>query len=226
MAGGTNETLSMRQAESIGERVNEIMADCKSKMDAKSAEFVNTVSSEWEDENAKKFAEAYKKSFDSFMDELDKNNKTFFGVLKDIADGYAKLGNIGKRFSKSATPVKANINVSSIKDAFADGSFGMMHVETGGEVVSKALEEYEKAVSKIASETVAKLKSINAFGNPSVQNNVAKSGGKLIEILEGHVKETRLECNECIDKTKAAFKKFGQAAAESSGKLANSAPKH
>lgn len=212
-----DETVSIKQANAIGDRVNEIVALAKTKITAKSDEFVNVVSENWEDKNAVDFANAYKRNMEGIIDNLGTNNKTFFSTLKDIVNSYAQAGGLSERFGKDPIVVSTGLGVGKVKEAFGDGSFGFkgnnIHVP---EAITEKLEELAKEVRHEATETVQKLNSINAFGNFSIQRNIAASGGELLSITEENLKNIRKDCNTFLQKTASMYAKVGSAGAQSS----------
>ena len=195
------ETLSQKEAKAIADEANALMSLCNTRIKTSCADFIEKVSKVWEDQNAIDYFREFKASIEGFIDELSHNNGVFISTVQSIANYYAEVGNMAK-IALSPIGLIGEILITKIKDHFDDGDeFGFVNPENGAEQVMDAFETLKKQLNQIALDTVSKIKSINAFGNQEVQLQVAASAGKLVEILENHIKEADKQIRGYVDST-------------------------
>ena len=211
-AGGNNETLSMKQAEKIVEELNKIMTLCKTKIEQKDTEFINKLSKVWEDKNATEFIQKHKKSMDSLMEGLNKNDNIFVNAVRDITAAYAKAGGMALSLAAQAVHLGIVLPIEIIKEFFGDGNgddFGFKDPDKGADQVLDAFEELSTAIEKTASDAVNQIRSINAFGNTRVQLNLASSAGEIVNIVKTNIQENKKMIKEYVDQTAAGYKSVG-----------------
>ena len=223
----SKETLSMKQALQIINEDQIILRSTSMKMSIRNSEFVNQVSHIWEDKNAVDLFKKHKQNMEGFIDELQENGNIFANTVKDIADSYAVAGGKSERLSFTPIRLQKDIDVSKIKEFFADGEngddFGFVNPETGPDQVMEAWDSLVADLRNIASEAVERIKAINAFGNADVQLRLAESAGKVVEILNGHIEASKKVVAEYIAKSALAYGKVGAAAGAVLGGLGKGA---
>lgn len=211
-----NETLSPSQAQSIIEQASSVMSVTNNAIVAKNEEFIDKLSHIWEDENAVTYVGKHKVNFDQLLQELQKNTQTFADTVKDIADGYARVA--GNSVSINAVLGKSVgvVDVAKISNFFADGEggdeFGFRNPESGASQVMDAFDALKTQVTAIASEAVERIQSINAFGNQTVIANLAKSAGKVVQIVEDHINEASQQISQYVEQTAQSYIKLGTSA--------------
>ena len=206
------ETLSPKQAAAICEEINAIMSSCKVRMENKNREFAEAVSKIWEDRNAVDCFKKHKQNMEDAINKLNQNNKTFINTVKDIANSYSSVGGMDKIEAEAVTLVP-NIDVSQVQEHFEDGNgddFGFVNPRNGVAQVMDAFDTLKNDLEQIADETQTRIHSINAFGNPNIQMELAKSAGKVVEILEDHVSQAREIMHEFLEKTARAYIEAGE----------------
>lgn len=214
-----NETLSAKQANNIIESENEILAACKAKMEQANDEFVDAISRVWEDTNAVEFMQTHKANFESFIEELSKNNRIFADTVKEIAMAYIKAGAMTVSVTAAPLALVGRFVVDKVKDTFADSEngddFGFKNPDSAPAEVTNAINTLKGKLASAIEEATSKINSINAFGNQQVKLNLAKSAGELVRILSDHINETERTAKDYVAKTAAAYKGIGAGAAVS-----------
>ena len=206
-----DEKLSQSQAKAIVDTANEIMSNLKTVSENKNTEFVNQVKKIWEDQHAVDYFAKHKDNMDGFIEELDKNNKVFGDAVETIANYYAKVGGMSAISVAKISLVPA-FDVSAIKKFFADGNgddFGFTNPASGAAQVMDAFVALREALTNAINSTVERIKAINAFGNPQVKLEIAKSAGKVVEILQSHIAQAEKLIREYVDQTAQAYVKVG-----------------
>ena len=215
-SGGSNETLSGKQAENIIEKANEIMTLCVKKMEESNDAFVKKLSTIWEDKNAVDYMKLHKKNFDAFVKELGDNNKVFAERVRDVANAYIKAGGMSVSIAATAIGLTANFAIESVKEFFTNGEnsddFGFKNPDSGAEQVMDAFKELKTALEKSASDAVNQIKGINAFGNINVQLNLAQSAGTIVGILKDHVNVAEKQIKQSVEETAKGYKSIGSGA--------------
>jgi len=216
--GGKSETLSKRQAEEIINAANRINTDCSKKIEKKVQEFYEKISDVWEDKNAVEFSQKLKEQIEKIVEQLSKNNKTFGQTVTDIAKAYIAAGGMALGIAVAPAAILANIDVGKIKEFFGNGEngddFGFRNVDSGPEEVMTAFNELKSDIQKIVSEAVEAIGRINAFGNSEVKNNLAKSAGRIVEIVGENIGTTENEIKSHVQATADAYKKTGSSSAQ------------
>ena len=82
------------------------------------------------------------------------------------------------------------------------------------DVVTEDIKDLATRLNTIIAETNSQLRSINAFGNSQVMANLTVSAGKIIEILQGAVKQVESSANKQIAEAAQAYIKTGSSATE------------
>ena len=212
----SKETLSMNEAKKIVTENQRILLACAKQMDTRNDEFVEQISHLWEDANAVKFAQSHKKNMVNFTDELKQNERTFAETVKEIADSYAKVGGIAMRLAIAPITLVPVFDISKINEFFKDSAngddFGFIDPVSGPDKVIEAWNALVADLNKYAAEAVNAIKAINAFGNVEVQLNLAQSAGKIVEILNSHIAESKKQVTDYVGKTAAGYAKVGSAA--------------
>ena len=206
------ETLSLIQATAICNEINAIMMQCKVRMEIKNLQFAEAVAKIWEDNNAVECFKKHKQNMEEAIKTLDHNNKIFVRMVQSIANNYSKVGEMDK-LEVNEINLVPNIDVSCVKPHFSDGNgddFGFVNPKSGAQQVMDAFEQLEKELTKIAEETKTRINSINAFGNPQVQSEIAHSSKVVVEILNEHVESARKIMQDYLDKTAQAYVAAGE----------------
>lgn len=204
------ETLSIKQADAIIDTANEIVEKCAADMASASDLFVDKVSQLWEDQNAVTFMTEYKKSFDGFLDELNKNNKAFASNVGGIAAAYIAAGAMTGALSAVAATATAVFDVSKVKTNFAESDeFGFANKDAKGDDVIEAFTELATTLQTAATNAQQRIQDIPAFGNNSVRTNLAASANKIVEILQQHITTTKAKLSEAINTTASAYANVG-----------------
>ena len=219
-----NETLSAKQADKIIERANEIVSTCKQRMETKNNEFVNKISTIWEDKNAVEYMKEHKKSFEDIISQFGNNNKIFAETVKDIATAYIKAGAMSVAVSVMPITLTANILIDKVKEFLANGQntddFGFKNPQAGAEQVMDAFVTLKTELEKEVNNAVNKIKGINAFGNVQIQNNLAQSAGDMVKILKERIAYEEKAIREAVDKTAQGYIKLGSSG-ETSAKISS-----
>lgn len=182
-----NETLSPKQARSIITNYDMILSSTVRQMRSAFEDFANTLKDNWEDKYAVEFSHKMKEAISQCTDNLNKNVRTFNDSVRDICDAYATTGGMGGISIPEPAPLTGALvipnSIDLIKETFDGDEFGFKKI--GSEIlIIAAITKLKSTMSEIISETNSQLSSINAFGNMTVQLNIAKSAGKIIEILQ------------------------------------------
>lgn len=210
------ETLSMNQAIKIMVQTNQIMSNCKAKLEEQNDDFVKRVSELWEDKNAVEYMKAHKKIFEDMIDQLSHNNGIFRDTLAGIADAYAAAGGMAVKMTETAVKLTPNILVEAVKEFFGDGNgddFGFKDPVTGPEKVMEAFSTLKSAINNIMSQTITEIKGINAFGNTEVRNNLAQSAGEIVKLFKDRIEQDEKIVKQHLDETASKYKNLGSNAA-------------
>ena len=208
----SKEILSMKQAIKIMSQTNQIMANCKSKLEEKNDDFVKRVSELWEDKNAVEYMKAHKAIFEDMIEQLNINNKVFRDTLAGIADAYAQAGGMNVRMTEQALKLAARIGIEAVKEFFADGNgddFGFKDPITGPDKVMEAFTSLKTSVDAIMSQTVDEIRGINAFGNAEVRNNLAVSAGEIIKLFRDRIAQDEKVVRQHLEETASKYKNLG-----------------
>lgn len=211
-SGGSNETLSMKQADKIVEELNKIMTLCKTKIEQEDTKFITKLSKVWEDKNATEFVKEHKKSMDNMMEGLNKNSVIFASTLREICEAYAKAGKMGIAMAAHTVHLTIALPIEMVKEFFGDGNgddFGFKDPDKGADQVLDAFDDLAHEISKIASDAVSQIQGVNAFGNTNVQLNLASSAGKIVNIVQESVLANKKMIKEYVDQTARGYKNVG-----------------
>lgn len=215
MANG-NEILSMKQAKNIIETNEEIMANTVRRIEEKNNEFVDKISTIWEDQNAVDFMQLHKRNMEEIINELNNNKDIYANAVKDIADAYARVGGNSDRLTSTPRKLAANISVERVKPNFTgsgnDDDFGFKNPELGAEQVMDAFNELKTSLERIAADATNRIRSINAFGNTQVQLNLAQSSGKIVGIVLGAINASSTGIAQAVAETARRYTSIGQSA--------------
>ena len=220
-----NETLSLSQANQIMQNFTNSIDNCAKNVLTKNEEFAKNVSVIWEDQNAVDFSKKLENSVTEMIRSMKKNNAVFNQTVSDIAKTYMQVGGITITGIQPATiPPMPTIDFSIIKNKFADGEngdeFGFRNPETGAEQVMDTFDTLKTSLSNIAGSISSEIKKINAFGNQAVQGNLAKSGGRIVNILEDGIRQLEMQVRQHVDQTAQSYIKTGTSA-ESTANLSS-----
>ena len=186
-----NETLSPKQASEIINKCSDILEEVENQVTRKSEEFLLNLSKSWEDEHAVEFAGKLQQTIATIVSSVESNMQTLADQVKTIAEGYGKVGGNAVSISTFLMKKTSDINISMVQSTFADGEsgdeFGFRDPSTDPETLFSSFTQLENTLSQISSDAVSQIKSINAFGNETVKNNLAKSSGKVVTILENAI---------------------------------------
>ena len=209
------ETLSVKQANSIINSMNDIARDCCVETERANDEFVDELSRIWEDQNAVDFAKLHKQNVTDMINNLNSNNETYVRTVTDIANSYIKAGGVNEKVNALVAKRVANINVDRVKEYFTNtenaDDFGFINPETGVDAIASVYENYEKKIERISLDTSKKIQQINAFGNQDVQLALASSAGKVVDIFLKGVKTETNHLREAVDKTAKNYIAVGRA---------------
>ncbi len=207
-----NETLSPKQAQNISSQFETIINSAVKQIEDGFNDFFNDMQREWEDKHAVELSNNLKKAMDDVTDHLNTNCDKFIDTLQAIANGYASTGGMG---SVSISKFKAGTLaiVANIKETFDGDMFGFKDVDSYDKI-AEAIKTLINKLNSTISDTTSKLKSINAFGNQEVINNLASSGGKVIEILQDAVRQVETETTKNLGEAAKAYKTTGTRAAD------------
>ena len=200
-----NETLSPKQASEIINKCSTILEEVENQVTRKSEEFLLDLSKSWEDEHAVEFAGILQKTVSDTISSLNSNMQKLADQVKSIAESYGKVG--GNAVSINAVLMKKapEINISMVQNTFVDGEsgdeFGFRNPSADPENLLSSFTQLKSFLSQVSSDAVSQIKSINAFGNDAVKANLAKSGGKVVTILENAVDTLKGGLNQSITDT-------------------------
>ena len=210
---GQFEKVSRSQAQNLGKRYNEIINSASQRIRTSCEEFVKVANENWADDNEFKFITDFSTDMTNISDVLSKNSKSFLETIERIANSYIATGGGSGRVSLDKP--KADTHNYQGKKIF-DGTTD----ETGFKTTTSPdtiLEAFNKLVGEletIASDVTSSLKSIDAFGNTTVKNNIAVSGGKVVEILREGIEKLSKDLNAGITAALEAYEQTGKKAAE------------
>ena len=191
MADSTNETLSPKQVQQIRTQFETIIKATVKKVEEQFNAFFNTMKTEWEDAYAVELAEKLKKSMLEVTTHLQENCNAFTSTLEDIANAYHKTGNMGSMSVGKVATGTLSIT-AKIEKTFDGDMFGFKNV-TSHNKISEALQQLLTSLKQTISEAQSQIQGINAFGNTNVTQNLGKSAGKIIEIMQNDEFRNRLE---------------------------------
>ena len=194
-----NETLSVKQANRIIDKSNEVLAKCNSELNTKCNDFLKNLSTIWEDTNAVKFSKDFDKTHNELVNNLNKNNDVFASTIRDISDMYVKAGSMKEKVSS-----KEHFSGSENAD-----DFGFLDISSGPQKVVDELEKLKSAMNKISSEMVAGMNSISAFGNVNVSLAITKSAGSMIDIVRENMEKIAAKAKEHLEETAKVYSNVG-----------------
>lgn len=207
-----NETLSPRQAKQISVSFEDIINSAVKQIEGGFNEFFNDMAQEWEDNNAVSLSKNLKSAMDEVTNHLNSNCQKFIDTLNQIASGYAQTGNMKVGDIGSFTANTLSI-VANIKNTFDGDEFGFKNVDSPDRV-AEAMNKLVKKLQSTISETVSKLRGINAFGNQQVLANLATSGGEVVHILQDAVQQVEKETKNSLTEAANAYKDTGSKATD------------
>lgn len=210
MAETTNETLSPKQVTQIRTQFETIIKSTVQKVQEKFNDFFVTMKKEWEDQYAVELSEKLKKSMAEVTTHLQDNCNAFTSTLEEIANAYHKTGNMG---SMSVTKISTGTLTitAKIEKTFDGDMFGFKDV-TSHSKISQALQELIQSLKSIISEAQSQISGINAFGNTNVTQNLGKSAGKIIEIMQNAISQVKTSTDENLSAAATAYQTTGQSA--------------
>ena len=208
-----NETLSVKQANRIIDKSNEVLAKCNSELNTKCNDFLKNLSTIWEDTNAVKFSKDFDKTHTELVNNLNKNNEIFASTIRDISDMYVKAGSMKEKVSSSARKLSGKLNSSVVKEHFSGSEnaddFGFLDISSGPQKVVDELEKLKSAMSKISSEMVSGMNSISAFGNVNVSLAITKSAVSMIDIVRENMEKIAAKVKEHLEETAKMYSNVG-----------------
>lgn len=218
------ETLSPKQASLIMEEVREILNNCQTGAGNSIRDFIGVLVKNWADKNAVELGKQIGNVFTDICDTVKINHKKFNDALGSIAREYERVGGmtgfvmdlpLDERLSEEAV-IGVLMGLNAIKDHFPDGdTFGFMDVNQSPDDITAAFDTLKKDLQNTASYATEAIKKINAFGNESVQLNLANSAGAIVTILQKSIVALHKSLNETLDKAKNAYKTAGENSASS-----------
>ena len=209
------ETLSVSQAIRIIDTANEILSKSNSKMNKAFNQFLTDLSDVWEDKNAVELAKVVNDSYQKILENLTKNNQIFADTIVEIANSYKTAGGMQESISIGACGFGGQLDIGQVQEYFSDGNgddFGFRDITVSPVQVMNALKEMESEIKAIAVEIVDAIKGIPAFGNQNVKLEIAKSAGKIVEIVDQALAKVRKSTEEQVTNTAMAYGKAGEAA--------------
>lgn len=209
-----DETLSVKQANSVGDYVNSAVSKAIRDMESASNEFLAAMKDKWADENAVKVAQAVSKAMKDVTDTTNKNNGSFFSGIKSAVSTWAKAAKKSVSFGVDPVNLAAAINAGVVKSAFEDGSFGFKDVNANVSEILDSYETFKKEVKRAESELNSKLKSANVFGNRAAQIALANAGSKIFDILHQALDQVDKDLNVCLNNSKQTYTKLGSSTEE------------
>ena len=219
------ETLSVKQANNIINKANDIYGNSNTRMNDLFDQFLTDISKVWADNNAVKLAETVNDSYQEIMSNLTTNNRIFANTITEIANSYKGVGGNQESITAIALGFGGQLNLEQVKECFSNSTnaddFGFLDIKTSPEVVMNSLKTLENDVNKASVEIVNEIKGIPAFGNTQVQLEIAKSAGKVVQIIEEELKHVTKSTKEEIENTARAYGAVGTAAIEAIGGLGN-----
>ena len=208
-----NETLSVKQANRIIDKSNEVLAKCNSELNTKCNDFLKNLSTIWEDTNAVKFSKDFDKTHTDLVNNLNKNNDVFASTIRDISDMYVKAGSMKEKVSSIARKLSGKLNSAVVKEHFSGSEnaddFGFLDISSGPQKVVDELEKLKSAMNKISSEMVAGMNSISAFGNVNVSLAITKSAGSMIDIVRENMEKIAAKAKEHLEETAKVYSNVG-----------------
>lgn len=224
-----NETLSAKQTTKISQELGEILDKCQNDVADAFSEFAEVVSKNWADANAVEFRDELSKIHSEIENTIKNNSQTYADTLKNIADAYIRAGGMSVEVDygdilrrKNAYEIGLLKALSKIKEMFPDGeNFGFKDIDKSSEIITEAFTILKNKLNESALMTVNNIKTINAFGNRTVQLNLAQSAGEIVTIIKNSIEKLQKSLNEKLDATKQLYKKTGSGAETASKISAN-----
>ena len=213
-----NETLSPSQANEIIRKSVDVLNNIEKTVHQKSNDFLQGLSKVWEDQHAVDFAKDYQNSFRNALTSLQSNFDKFHENVSDIVKRYAATSGNQASISVMMGRLNKEVEIGAVHDHFLDGEnedeFGFK--QNGLEQVEDGFKQLSRSLAAVSEQASSEINHINAFGNIEVQNGLAKSAGKIVEILETHVKEIEKFMDEKLASTMEDYIKTGVEAVDTS----------
>lgn len=205
-----NETLSPKQVTQIRTQFETIIKSTVKKVEEQFNTFFTTMKQEWEDQYAVELAEKLKKSMLEVTTHLQENCNAFTSTLEEIANAYHKTGNMGSMSVEKVTTGTLSLN-AKIEKTFDGDMFGFKNVASHNKI-SEALQQLVSALKSTISEAQSQIQGINAFGNTTVTQNLGKSAGKIIEIMQNAITQVKSSTDENLAAAAKAYQTTGSSA--------------
>lgn len=213
--------VTAKQADKVISQANSAATTTKTKVENAIREFSETVSHIWEDKNATTYAGKLKESINSCIKELSDNNGIFGSAVTGIFEGYRGAGGNDDKMQESAISFSGNVDISKIKDHFANDSFGFGENDEGEvdvagskEKIMAAFKKLKEELTKARDTSVSEIESINAFGNAEIRSRLARSSGEVVRILEDHINEIDKLTADYVEETAKGYKSVEEKAKE------------
>ena len=210
------ETLSMTQAGNIINTANEILGRSNGKMNDAFSKFLEDLSKVWEDNHAVELAEVVNNAYQDILANLTSNNQVFANTIIEIANSYKKVGGMQEGISTGACGFGGMLNMGQVTNHFSNtenaDDFGFLDINSSPSIVMDSLKTLQNEMKRISTEIVDAIKRIPAFGNSNVKLEIAKSSGKIVEIIEEGVKDVSKSTEEKITEAAKAYGAAGAAA--------------
>ena len=169
-----------------------ILDKCQNDVADAFSEFAEVVSKNWADANAVEFRDELSKIHSEIENTIKNNSQTYADTLKNIADAYIRAGGMSVEVDygdilrrKNAYEIGLLKALLKIKEMFPDGeNFGFKDIDKSSEIITEAFTVLKNKLNESALMTVNNIKTINAFGNRTVQLNLAQSAGEIVKIIK------------------------------------------
>lgn len=217
----SNETFSTAEATKMIAEMVGVVRESMSKFHDAHDNFINVLAENWEDLNLTKMVKKYGVNLTGFADELNSNLSTFAQLVSDIADDYAKVGGRSSaNVSTNVPKLDTKFDVSKIKDQFSDGRVGLLQTSSG--ILLESIEAYKHTLKALKASTSSKIKSVLAFGNPSVQRALGNAAEAIIKIFSNHIDQSVKDVGNYFETGIRQYVKMGNYAADAANKTASS----
>lgn len=221
MSTSGGNTFSDKQANVAIREITQALDRCAGQVQDKIQSFAESTAQVWEDPNAVKFMKEVRTSFEKAIEEMSDNNKKFAKAMVGVVQMYNKIAGGGSCDIDMPKTITRSINVTAVKDKFADGYVGT--TMTSAEQMIKYMDDAEADIKKLGDELKAQVIAANPFTNGSVKVAVGRCAKKVSEILERHAKDVRNASNEYINEVARTYMKASESAASELGAMADSA---
>ncbi len=208
-----NEYLSRQEAAKIGTQYKDLVDGVIGEIQTGFNDFFADMEREWEDKHAVKFAGDLKQAMSEVTDHLKQNCEKFRQTINEIAKAYGTTGGIDVGTVVAEIVPRTLTITENIKETFDGDKFGFMNVDSHDKI-ARAITSLISKIDGVKGSIPGKIAQIDSFGNEEVKQNLGKSGGTIVEILQDAIKEVEIASKENLQKAAEAYMQTGTKAAE------------